>query len=198
MIKGILMGVTSVALALTLALGPSLKASATTWGFGGVWGVNTTWHLCLDDSGNIATSGNPIIFAGNGNNQCGGLSTENNTPLAGTQFAVIDESNGFELELKNQSNGAMCVDDRGSVSNGTQYVIKSCNASIAQSFWMCVDPGSGQAEMFQLNGDFVWLNGDNTSNGTPIVVHNGFATNREEAYWAPSPAPSESDWVGNC
>lgn len=208
--KRLLLGLGAVVVGLTMAFSPSISASAATQPqratlssltFGEVfWDVNSAWHLCIDDSSNLTTSGNPLILEGEGNNSCGGPASEWNTPLDGTQWAIIPNDWGFALELKNQSNGAMCMDDRGSITNGTQYVIKPCNSgSGAQGFLMCQDDTTGTPEMVQVaNGDFVWLSGNNSSNGTPIVVHSGYAGGRQEAYWVPSPSPANSLWVGNC
>lgn len=203
MFKRILLGAGAIAVALTVAFAPSSPASAavrsTSLSYGIVeWSNNYSTLRCLDDDGNVAFSGNPIIFEGVNNNSCGGSPANPVTPLAGTQFAVVSNAyGGFALLLKNQNNGQFCIDNRGSTTNGTQYVIKGCNDSAAQSFLICTDVTTGMDEMFQPNSDFVWLNGGDQTNGEKIVVHHYYAQNREEAFWAPNIVYS-GDVIGNC
>lgn len=172
MFKKGLIAAASVLAAVVLLAGPSVtRAAAAPLDFEPII-FNSDIYNCIDDPSNSSTSGTGMQIW----NEC-------DPGLTGEQWAGVPNANlgGFSLVLEN----GMCLDNRGSVTNGTQYVIKACNASAAQDFIINCDT-SGYSQIAQSNGDVVWLQGNNRSNGTRIVVYNAFAGNangRLEAWW---------------
>jgi hypothetical protein len=177
--KRFMTSLTAVAVAFTMVFATSIKAYATTYSDIEPW--NASGVYCIDDPSNSTTSGT-VQQIWNG--------CPAGTWLTGAKWTTVrssyENTTGDYLELQLQN--GMCLDNRGSTTNGSTYVIKSCNGSASQAFDECMNPDS-EPEFIQPNYDLVWLPNPNSySAGDHIVVYNdngltATANNRLEAQW---------------
>lgn len=171
--KGKLLAV--VAIAAVINIGIASVAFADNTPAGAIATVNSGFQHCIQDPGNTAISGTLL-------NEWDGCYTNQGTQWHAVWSSYVSPALpgyewGFSIELKNSSNGNMCIDDPSPFSNGTQLKIKGCNGSESQSWQAaCVQstagPRTGEVELVLDSDQAMNLYGDHMTNGTPWVGWN--------------------------
>ena len=164
-----------VAVAAALNVGIASIALADNTPAGAIATVNSGFQHCLQDPGNTAISGTLL-------NEWDGCYTNQGTQWHAVWSSYVSpalpgQDWGYSIELKNSSNGNMCIDDPDPNHEGTQLKIKGCNGSESQSWApFCVQslagPRSGEIEPTLDTGQSMDLYGDHMTDGTPWVGWN--------------------------